>query len=72
MKIENLENKIEIKFESALKKNTDGQNILSEWLATLSKKSEENEKSIETLKKNLDTSGQVSILSMFYEQLLCQ
>ena len=58
VKIENLENKIEIKLESSLKKTTDGQNILSEWLATLSKKSEDNEKSLETLKKNLDSSGQ--------------
>ena len=58
VKIENLENKIEIKLESSLKKTTDGQNILSEWLATLSKKSEDNEKSLETLKKNIDNSGQ--------------
>jgi hypothetical protein len=58
VKIDNLENKVEIKLETALKKNTDGQNILSEWLATLSKKSEEYEKCLEGLKKNLDTSGQ--------------
>jgi len=56
-RMENLETRIQMKFDSALQKNTEGQNVLKDWLDKLSQKSEENEKHFETLKSLFPENG---------------
>ena len=57
-KIDNLGNKLEIKIESGLKKTTESQNCLNDWLTKLSQKSEENEILNENFKKSFKSNGQ--------------
>jgi len=53
-KIDNLGNQL----ESGLKKTSESQNCLSDWLTQLSLKSEENERLNESFKKSLQSNGQ--------------
>ena len=54
-KIDSLETKVEVKFDSSLKKSNEAQNCLSEWLSKLSIKCEESEKGIELCNKAIET-----------------